>query len=116
MLFMDPLIPALVSTVIQTILSAPTEPPPPPVVALPRAIPQETKVAEMQPGGLGQVRLDGRAYALSAGAQIRDRSNLIVMPMSLAGTAKVRYQLDAQGSVHRLWILTPAEAAQRAGR
>lgn len=112
---MDPLIPAIVSTVIQTILSAPAEPPPP-VTALPRAIPQETRVAEMQPAALGQVELDGKSYPLSPGAQIRDRNNLLVLPMSLTGAAKVRYQLDAHGNVHRIWILTPAEAAQRAGR
>lgn len=48
---------------------------------------------------------------LSAGSQIRDTDNRIVLPSYVAGEFKVRAQLDNNGQIHRVWILTPAEIA-----
>lgn len=106
---MDPLIPAIVSTVIQTLMSMPSDPPP---VAdtLARPIPVEAARAQMQPPANGQVALDGTAYPLSAGAQIRDPHNRIVLPLAVQQPATVRYLTDATGAVHRIWILGPGEA------
>jgi hypothetical protein len=53
------------------------------------------------------VSLNGERVQLATGAQIRDPSNRIILPES-----RVKYTLDLQGQVHRVWILTPAEAAQ----
>jgi hypothetical protein len=111
---MGPLIPAIVSTVIQTLLSAPSDLPP--LESVSRPIPVEAAKAEMQPPADGRVQLDGKIFTLSPGAQVRDQSNRIVMPVAVQQPATVRYLTDAAGSVHRIWILSPAEAAQRAPR
>lgn len=109
---MDPLIPAIVSTLLQTILSAPSSAPPPPLNQLARPIPAESVVAQMQPPIDGRVELNGQAFSLSPGSQIRDQYNRIVMPGAVQQPAKVRYMTDAGGSVQRIWILTPEEIAR----
>jgi hypothetical protein len=57
------------------------------------------------------VEIDGERMRLSAGAQIRSRDNLIIVPMSLPPGALAKYTLDGAGQIHRAWILTPEEAA-----
>ena len=57
------------------------------------------------------VEIDGQPMRLSAGAQIRSRDNLIIVPMSLPRGALVKYTLDGTGQIHRVWVLTPEEAA-----
>ena len=57
------------------------------------------------------VEIDGQTMRLSAGAQIRSRDNLFIVPMSLPPGAPVKYTLDAMGQIHRVWVLTPEEAA-----
>jgi hypothetical protein len=58
------------------------------------------------------VSLNGERVQLATGAQIRDPSNRIILPAALPPESRVKYTLDLQGQVHRVWILTPAEAAQ----
>ena len=77
-----------------------------------RSIPADAKRGEIRHLGQMDVEIDGRTMRLSAGAQIRDASNLVVVPMALPAGAKVKYQLDPQNLVHRVWILSPQEAAQ----
>jgi hypothetical protein len=57
------------------------------------------------------VEIDGQPMRLSAAAQIRSRDNLIIMPTSLPRGALVKYTLDRTGQIHRVWVLTPEEAA-----
>lgn len=57
------------------------------------------------------VEIDGRPMRLSAGAQSRSRENRIIVPMSLPSGALVKYTLDGAGQIHRIWVLTPEEAA-----
>ena len=57
------------------------------------------------------VEIDGQQMRLSAGAQIRSRDNLIIMPMSLPRGALVKYTQDGTGQIHRVWVLTAEEAA-----
>ena len=56
---------------------------------------------------------DGKTMQLSSGAQIRDATNLIVQPGAVPPRTLVKYTLDPEGHVHRVWILTQQEAAQR---
>jgi len=108
---MNPLIPMLIQGAINAVMEAPAEPEAPPIQALQRAMPQETKVGEMRPPYGGYVQIDSQILRLSPGAQIRGPENRIVMPMTIHVAAKVRYLLDPSGDVFRVWILTPAEAA-----
>ena len=57
-----------------------------------------------------------KTMQLSSGAQIRDASNLIIQPAQVPPRSLVKYTLDTAGYVHRVWILTEQEAAQRDNR
>ena len=78
-----------------------------------RTIPADAKPAQMRHVGQNVVEVDGKRAQLSAGAQIRDESNRIILPAALPAGARVKYALDASGHVHRVWILTPQEAAEK---
>jgi hypothetical protein len=61
---------------------------------------------------LGQmaVAVDDKALQLAAGAQIRNRQNLIIVPMSMPRDgAWADFTLNADGQVFRVWLLTPDE-------
>jgi len=58
------------------------------------------------------VEIDGVARRLAPGAQIRDASNLILVPSAIPPGTLVKYQVDADGMLRRVWFLTPQEAAQ----
>ena len=75
-----------------------------------RTIPADAKRAEMSHVQENLVSLNGQPAQLSAGAQIRDTMNRIIMPATLPPGSIVKYQLDSAGLVHRVWILTPEEA------
>ncbi len=81
-------------------------------VAQLRTIPAGAERGEMRHISGMLVELNGQRVQLTAGAQIRDTSNRIVVPAALPESALVKFTLDPQGNVHRVWILTPAEAAQ----
>ena len=75
-----------------------------------RTIPADAKRAEMSHVQENVVSLNGQPAQLSAGAQIRDTMNRIIMPATLPPGSIVKYQLDSAGLVHRVWILSPEEA------
>ena len=77
-----------------------------------RSIPEDAKRGEMRHLQETVVELDGNAVRLAPSAQIRDQSNRIVLPSTLVQTVLVKYLADPQGLPVRIWILTPAEAAQ----
>jgi hypothetical protein len=58
------------------------------------------------------VAIDGRPAQLSAGAQIRDQHNLIIVPTAIpSGGAWADYVVNAEGQIFRVWLLTPDELA-----
>ena len=77
-----------------------------------RSIPEDAKRGEMRHLQETVVELNGTAVRLAPSAQIRDQSNRIVVPSTLAQPVLVKYLADPQGLPVRIWILTPAEAAQ----
>jgi hypothetical protein len=77
-----------------------------------RSIPADAKRATMSHVEGMTVELDGKRAQLAAGAQIRDGRNMIVVPTMLPKGILVKYQLDTEGRVGRVWILSPQEAAQ----
>ena len=58
------------------------------------------------------VEIDGARARLAPGAQIRGTSNMIVLPTALPPESAVKYQLDNDGRVKQVWILSPQEAAK----
>jgi hypothetical protein len=84
------------------------------VLAQLRTVPANAKRGEMRHLQDMFVQIDGARARLAPGAQIRDIHNRLVLPAAIAPGSVVKYQLDAQGMVHRVWILTPQEAARPA--
>src|SRR5688572_5023601 len=80
-----------------------------------RAIPADAKRGIMSHVHDTMVQIDGKPARLSQGAQIRGQMNTIVLPTALPPKSLVRYQIDQAGHVHRVWILTPQEAARKGG-
>jgi hypothetical protein len=78
-----------------------------------RAIPADAKRGVMSHVYDTIVEIDGKPARLTQGAQIRGQSNTIVLPTALPPKSLVRFQVDPAGHVHRVWILTPQEAAKK---
>ena len=77
-----------------------------------RSIPPEARPGTLRHLQDMIVELNGKAVRLSPGAQIRDPYNRLVLPASMTGKTAVKYLSDANGMVHRVWVLTPEEAAK----
>ena len=81
-----------------------------------RLIPAEAKrgvMGPLNPPKAMAVELNGKPVELSAGAQIRDGRNMIILPNALPNAkAIVRYLPSQDGKLQRVWMLTPQEAAQ----
>ena len=108
------LIPAIVSSIIESVgnqASLPPVQPTGPAIGQVRTLPAESKLGQMAPPWLGAVQIDGQVLPLSPAAQIRNEMNMIVVPSAVQQTVLVRYTTDASGAVWRVWILTPAELA-----
>ena len=78
-----------------------------------RTIPPDAARAKMSHVQDRVVELDGKRELLAPGAQIRDGENRVIVPSALPSDSLVKYRRDPSGAVHQVWILTPAEAAQR---
>ncbi|MDR0378486.1 MAG: hypothetical protein LBI62_00805 [Candidatus Accumulibacter sp.] len=76
-----------------------------------RTLPPEAKLGFMQaPVGNGVIVIDGENLPLSPVARFRNQENLIVMPMSVRQPSNVVYLNDNYGTVHRVWLISQAEA------
>ncbi len=76
-----------------------------------RTLPPEVKLGVMQPPpGNGTININGQVLQLSPVAQFRNQQNLIVMPMTVQQSSDVVYINDTFGSVHRIWLISKAEA------
>ena len=82
-----------------------------PAAAQLRTIPDGAKLGQLRHVHDMAIELDGKPQRLSAGAQIRDPDNRLVLPASLTEKTLVGYTLDSSGQVHRVWILSPRERA-----
>ncbi|TXG81685.1 MAG: hypothetical protein E6R14_07465 [Thermomicrobiales bacterium] len=117
---MNPLIPAIITTIVDTVAPGlsdgnyPAAQQPAAVMGVLRSIPEDAPKAEMDPPLGGQVVMDHTTLSLAVGAQIRDQSNRIVMPATVTERQMVRFKLDPGGQVSQVWILTPEERQQPA--
>ena len=75
-----------------------------------RSIPEDARVGQIRHLQEMVVEIDGAAQQLAPGAQIRDASNRIIVPMAIPPGTLVKYLVDAAGQVQKVWILTPEEA------
>ncbi|MCB1939932.1 MAG: hypothetical protein KDF24_12205 [Rhodocyclaceae bacterium] len=81
-----------------------------------RQLPSDLILTTMVAQGASTVVLGERQVRLSPAAQVRGANNLIIQPASVYGTFRVGVKTDAQGMVHRIWILSAEEwAALRPG-
>jgi hypothetical protein len=76
-----------------------------------RSIPNEAVLGQLRHLEAMVVEIDGKPRSLAPGAQIRDPDNRLVLPVSLVEKTQVRYLVDSDGMVHRVWILSAAEKA-----
>jgi hypothetical protein len=77
-----------------------------------RSLPESAKRGRLSHVQGMIVELNGQRVELSAGAQIRDANNMVVLPTALPAGSLVKYQTAPDGKLNRAWILTPQEAAQ----
>ncbi|HEY9191614.1 MAG TPA: hypothetical protein VIO81_01950 [Methyloversatilis sp.] len=82
---------------------------PPLVSAQLRTIPEDAIKATMQPPRNGVAKVGKYEFRLAPGAQIRSVDNRIVLPVMVNAEQQVRYQLDANGDLFRVWMLSPDE-------
>ena len=79
----------------------------------PSPIPQDSKRGYIRHLQEMAVTMDGKAMQLAAGALIRDRQNLIIVPVTIPREgAWVAYSLNRDGQIFRVWLLTPDELAR----
>ena len=109
---MNPIISSIISSIIESIVNAPAPAVPPPMAppGIVRPALQNGPLAVMSPPSNGYAQFGSDTLRLSAGLQIRDTQNRIVMPMTLQAPVPVLYKVDDYGSVQRVWVLTPEEA------
>ena len=77
-----------------------------------RTLPKDAERGEVRHVQGMTIAIDGTERRLAPGAQIRDASNLIIVPTAIPSGALAKYVVDAEGLVRQVWLLTPQEAAQ----
>ncbi|HJS38275.1 MAG TPA: hypothetical protein VJ789_09120 [Burkholderiales bacterium] len=85
-----------------------------PALAQLRTVPPDTKRGVMRHLQDMTVQIDQSTMRLAPGALIRDIHNRLVLPMAIPPGSVVKYRVDAQGQIARVWILTAEEAAASA--
>jgi hypothetical protein len=79
----------------------------------PSPIPEDTRRGYIRHVEEMAVTVDDKAMQLAAGATVRNQQNLIIVPMSIPREgAWAAYELDRNGQVFRVWLLTPDELAR----
>ena len=77
---------------------------------LTRNIPRSAAVGTLLISVFPAATIEGDAVRFSAGSTIRDANNRIVMPASLSGEKLIAFVSDSQGFVHKVWLVSVAEA------
>ncbi len=76
-------------------------------------IPQDSRRGYIRHVQEMAVTVDDKAMQLAAGAIVRDRQNLIIVPVTIPREgAWAAYSLDRDGQIFRVWLLTPDELAR----
>ena len=75
-----------------------------------RILPPDAVADELKDSKYPYVLIGGRQFHLAPGSKIFDQNNRIILPNYLPRSATVLYQLDGNGDLIKMWLLTPAEA------
>lgn len=65
--------------------------------------------ATMKPPHQNLAEVGKYTFRLAPGVQIRSPDNRILLPIMIGSELPVRYQLDANGDLFRVWILSREE-------
>ncbi|MGH8743544.1 MAG: hypothetical protein ACREUY_04620, partial [Burkholderiales bacterium] len=76
-----------------------------------RILPPNGVKDELQDSKYPYVLIGGSRFHLAPGSRIFDQNNRIILPNYLPLSATVLYQLDGNGDLINMWLLTPEEAA-----
>jgi hypothetical protein len=79
----------------------------------PRKIPANALRGTYTAASFPGAYINGKLVQMAAGVRIVTPSNRSIPPAQVPPDTPVRYELDAQGKVRMVWILTPEEARQR---
>jgi hypothetical protein len=106
------LVASIVSSIIETVVQSPGAPVAPyDTYVARRTLPPQAKVGLMQPiAGDGWIVIDDQRLRLSPVARFRGQNNLIVMSGTVRQPSNVIYLNDNFGAVHRVWLISQAEA------
>lgn len=75
-----------------------------------RNIPAETLTGVLSPTLNGnQVEIDGDDYVLAFNSRIRDEGNRIVHTGMIREQKRIRYSVNSQKQVDKIWLLAPGE-------
>ena len=100
---------AIISSVVSAVTGTATTDTTSATTALVQTYPVNAGAGVLSPPVLQSVTIGEVVYPVAPGLQIRNPQNLIVMPSTIQSSLNVRYQLDAMGSVWRIWVLSAAE-------
>jgi hypothetical protein len=79
----------------------------------PRKIPPNALRGTYAPAPFPGAYIDGKLVQMAAGVRIVMPNNRTVPPAQVPAGTPVRYELDAQGKVRMVWVLTLEEARKR---
>lgn len=83
------------------------------IAQLARTIPADAYRGSISHVGEAVVRVNGTQAMLAANARIMSRDNLTIVPGAIPPNSPARFQVDPNGHISRVWILTEEEAARR---
>ncbi len=76
-----------------------------------RTLPRYALLGDLNATNYPYVTIGDRQYHLAPGARIFDQNNRIILPVSMPSRATVLYNLDTNGDLVKMWLLTPDELA-----
>ena len=79
----------------------------------PRKIPDKALRGTYAPATFPGAYIDGRLTQMAPGVRIVMPNNRTVLPAQVPPETPVLYELDAQGRIRMVWVLTAEEARKR---
>ena len=76
-----------------------------------RILPQNAVSGELTASRYPYVIIGDKRLHLAPGSLIFDQNNRIILPNYLPRKATVLYNIDGNGDLHKMWLLTPEEVA-----